>query len=159
MVKLLAFMNCVHFFFHNNFSLLITDSKVELQKACSGLPSIFAKHLTTISYILYAEFTDARCGEFLPNSSLIRNPYLCLFQTWAIFWTGEKETLIRNLTSSRRPPWGPVSRGLKGTQEWEFFWLRFWILYYFIVSYVKILDFAKKTFWLGQYWRSYDFSA
>ncbi len=24
---------------------------------------------------------------------------------------------------------------LKGTQEWKFFWLRFWILYYFIVSY------------------------
>jgi len=23
----------------------------------------------------------------------------------------------------------------KGTQEWEFFWLRFWILYYFNVSY------------------------
>ncbi len=32
----------------------------------------------------------------------------------------------------------------KGTQEWEFFWLRFWILYYFIVSYVKILRFCKK---------------
>ncbi len=38
---------------------------------------------------------------------------------------------------------------LKGTQEWEFFWLRFWILYYFIVSYVKILRFCKKTFWLA----------
>ena len=24
---------------------------------------------------------------------------------------------------------------IKGTQEWEFFWLRFWILYYFNVSY------------------------
>ncbi len=24
---------------------------------------------------------------------------------------------------------------VKGTQDWEFFWLRFWILYYFIVSY------------------------
>ncbi len=32
LVKLLAFMNWVNFFFHNNFSLLITDSKVELQK-------------------------------------------------------------------------------------------------------------------------------
>ncbi len=32
----------------------------------------------------------------------------------------------------------------KGTQEWEFFWLRFWILNYFIVSYVKILRFCKK---------------
>ena len=33
LAKLLAFMNWVHFFFHNNFSLLITDSKVELQKS------------------------------------------------------------------------------------------------------------------------------
>ncbi len=33
-----------------------------------------------------------------------------------------------------------------GTQEWEFFWLRFWTLYYFIVSYVKILRFSKKYF-------------
>jgi hypothetical protein len=33
LVKLLAFMSWVHFFFHNKFSLLITDSKVELQKS------------------------------------------------------------------------------------------------------------------------------
>jgi hypothetical protein len=33
LVKLLAFMSWVHFFFHNNFSFLITDSKVELQKS------------------------------------------------------------------------------------------------------------------------------
>ncbi len=35
---------------------------------------------------------------------------------------------------------------LKGTQDWEFFWLRFWILCYFIVSYAQILRFCKKTF-------------
>ncbi len=29
----------------------------------------------------------------------------------------------------------PLLNRLKGTQEWEFFWLRFWILSYFIVSY------------------------
>jgi hypothetical protein len=51
------------------------------------------------------------------------------------------------------------SASFKGTQEWEFFWLRFWILYYFIVSYVKILRFCKKTVWMGQYWRRYNFSA
>jgi hypothetical protein len=38
---------------------------------------------------------------------------------------------------------------VKGTQEWEFFWLRFWILYYFIVSYVKILRFCKKNLLIG----------
>jgi hypothetical protein len=32
----------------------------------------------------------------------------------------------------------------KGTQEWDFFWLRFLILYYFIISYAKILRFCKK---------------
>ncbi len=41
--------------------------------------------------------------------------------------------------------WGFYVYGfLKGTQEWEFFRLRFWILYYFIVSYIKILRFCKK---------------
>jgi hypothetical protein len=32
---------------------------------------------------------------------------------------------------------------LKGTQDWDFFWLRFWNLYYFFISYVKILRFCK----------------
>ena len=35
---------------------------------------------------------------------------------------------------------------LKGTQDWDFFWLRFWNLYYFFISYVKILRFYKKHF-------------
>jgi hypothetical protein len=38
---------------------------------------------------------------------------------------------------------------VKGTQDWEFFWLRFWNLRYFFVSYVKILSFYKKKFWIG----------
>jgi hypothetical protein len=33
---------------------------------------------------------------------------------------------------------------LKGTQDWDFFWLRFWNLYYFFISYVKILRFYNK---------------
>ncbi len=37
----------------------------------------------------------------------------------------------------------------KGTQDWEFFWLRFWNLRYFFVSYVKILRFYKKFFLIG----------
>ncbi len=49
---------------------------------------------------------------------------------------------------------------LKGTQDWEFYWLRLWNLRYFFVSYVKILRFyKKKLFWLGHYWGRYDFSA
>ncbi len=38
------------------------------------------------------------------------------------------------------------SRKFKGTQDWDFFWLRFWNLYYFFISYVKILRFHKKKF-------------
>jgi hypothetical protein len=34
----------------------------------------------------------------------------------------------------------------KGTQDWDFFWLRFWNLYYFFISYVKILGYYKKFF-------------
>jgi|LakMenE18May11ns_1017448.scaffolds.fasta_scaffold9429400_1 hypothetical protein len=37
----------------------------------------------------------------------------------------------------------------KGTQDWDFFWLRFWNLQYFFVSYVNILKFCKKNFWIG----------
>ena len=37
-----------------------------------------------------------------------------------------------------------VTSHIKGTQDWEFFWLRFWILCYFIVSYAQILRFCKK---------------
>ncbi len=40
----------------------------------------------------------------------------------------------------------------KGTLEWEFFWLRFWILSYFIVSYAKIIRFWGKNFWIGPSW-------
>ncbi len=35
-------------------------------------------------------------------------------------------------------------RCLKGTQDWDFFRLGFWNLYYFFVIYVKILRFYKK---------------
>ncbi len=41
------------------------------------------------------------------------------------------------------------SRSFKGTQDWEFFWLRFWNLRYFFVSYIKILRFYQKNFLIG----------
>ncbi len=38
-----------------------------------------------------------------------------------------------------------ISRvSIKGTQDWDFFWLWFWNLYYFLISYVKTLRFYKK---------------
>ncbi len=40
------------------------------------------------------------------------------------------------------------SFSLKGTQDWDFFWLRFRNLYYFFNSYVKILRFYQKNFWI-----------
>ncbi len=39
----------------------------------------------------------------------------------------------------------------KGTQDWEFFWLRFWNLRFFFVSYVKILRFYTKIFLIGSF--------
>ncbi len=47
----------------------------------------------------------------------------------------------------------------KGTQDWDFFWLWFWNLYYFFISFVKILRFYKKNFWSGHYCGRYDFPA
>ncbi len=62
---------------------------------------------------------SCRFGRFVPSTGVF---------TWAASWG---------------------FNGFKGTQEWEIFWLRFWILYYFIVSYVKILRFIKKNFLIG----------
>ncbi len=45
--------------------------------------------------------------------------------------------------------WRYSQSWLKGTQDWEFFWLRIWILYYFIVSYAQTLRFCKKNFLIG----------
>ncbi len=56
---------------------------------------------------------------------------------------GENIFFLQNLFG-----WPP----LKGTQDWDFFWLRFWNLYYFFVSHVKILRFYKKKFWIGPFW-------
>ncbi len=39
----------------------------------------------------------------------------------------------------------------KGTQDWEFFWLRFWNLHYFFVIYVKILRFYQEIFLIGPF--------
>ncbi len=46
---------------------------------------------------------------------------------------------------------------LKGTQDWKFFWLRFWNLYYFFVSYVKILRFYRKMFLFVPLWEELRF--
>ncbi len=43
-------------------------------------------------------------------------------------------------------------KDLKGTQDWDFFWLWFWNLDYFFVSHVKILRFYKKNFRIGPFW-------
>ncbi len=48
-----------------------------------------------------------------------------------------------------RPSLFSLVSTFKGTQDWEFFWLRFWNLHYFFVSYVKILRFYKKNFLIG----------
>ncbi len=51
---------------------------------------------------------------------------------WSKIWIRIPDTAFHVITD---PIPDPAST-LKGTQEWEFFWLRFWFLYCFIVSYV-----------------------
>ena len=60
-----------------------------------------------------------------------------------IKWFIEDQASWRSYDLAPPPPSSP---GIKGTQDWDFFWLRFWNLYYFFISYVKILRFYKKFF-------------
>jgi hypothetical protein len=99
-------------------------------------------------------------------SKLDTNTYIR--QIWLSYWSTRLDRLagsipglrkrlqIRALLCDSWQDWGMgVWRGgfrkddIKGTLEWKFLWLRFWILYYFIVSYVKILRFSKKNFLIG----------
>ncbi len=65
-------------------------------------------------------------------------------------WVGGFFTLSGNNSRERKKSICPLPiiplLPLKGTQDWDFFWLRFWNLYYFFISYVKILRFYKKIF-------------
>ncbi len=58
LVKLLAFMNSVNFFFHNDFSLLTTDSKVELQKSLmwSYIYLCLASHLYLLCFVRWVHW-------------------------------------------------------------------------------------------------------
>jgi hypothetical protein len=84
---------------------------------------------------------------------LVKFGYIaCLSQ-----WRGLRGLLLAQLKTtcpSRRlgeEEWGVSTLWVyfKGTQDWDFFWLRFWNLYYFFVSYVKILRFYRKKFLIG----------
>ncbi len=48
---------------------------------------------------------------------------------------------------------------IKGTQAWEFFGLRYWNLYFFVVSYAEMLRFRLKKILLDHYWGRKDCSA
>ncbi len=64
-----------------------------------------------------------------------------------IYFRQWKEKKIRNIYSLKL---NSYFRGtVKGTQDWEFFWLRFWNLRYFFVIYVKILRFYTQKFLIG----------
>ncbi len=72
----------------------------------------------------------------IPDGAKIIFLVQILFLAFVYALTGIQETCQPWLWKLRVP--------LKGTQDWEFFWLRFWNLHYFFVSYVKILRFYKK---------------
>ncbi len=60
-----------------------------------------------------------------------------------------QEQQYLTFTTFRTPLPHSLQSAFKGTQDWEFFWLRFWNLRYFFVSCVKILRFYKKKFLIG----------
>ncbi len=67
--------------------------------------------------------------------------FLILLIFWNLYNKSGSHTMIWRTRISQ----GRSGRSsLKGTQDWEFFWLRFWNLYYILVSYVKILRFYRK---------------
>ncbi len=71
---------------------------------------------------------------------LLSSPYHRLYKTAAVSWVQYKKKLLKSLL------FNPVSviffsvhkfcilRWFKGTQDWEFFWLRFWNLYFSVDS-------------------------
>ena len=81
---------------------------------------------------------DKQLFTFLSTLSLLKNYFLMKYKLNKIL----SQTSNSNADLSHTNSWGHKLY-FKSTQEWEFFWLRFWILYYFIVSYVKILRFCK----------------
>jgi hypothetical protein len=63
-----------------------------------------------------------------------------------LIWITSQGSRAKKTTSIDRLVWGLADFSFKGTPDWDFFWLRFWYLYYFFISYVKILRFYKKNF-------------
>ncbi len=77
----------------------------------------------------------------------------CELQVWRLPKNGKSGVLYRREKFCRRmqslvycTARKNSCQRLKGTQDWDFFWLRFWNLHYFFISYVKILRFYKKNF-------------
>ncbi len=60
-------------------------------------------------------------------------------------------TLYFFVLPNSNPPHFYFLVSFKGTQDWEFFWLRYWNLRFFFVSYVKILRFYRKNFLIGSF--------
>ena len=66
-------------------------------------------------------------------------PFYHVFKNYII--EVETDQIYSTLPSDRAPQilYKNIELSIKGTQDWEFFWVRIWILYYFIYS-----DFVKK---------------
>ncbi len=100
-----------------------TFSSLSFEKYKSFFPPYISNEMKNIFFIHNVVIFTAK---------LLRNQYPL------------KRTLFSALQT-----WRAKKLDLKGTQDWEFFWLRFWNLRYFFVSYLKILRFYKKVFWVG----------
>ncbi len=66
--------------------------------------------------------------------TLLRFPQFCYADPhWYRSWLGRNPYLGRANVKKVNNAKNALKKQLKGTQAWEIFWLRFWILYFFIV--------------------------
>ncbi len=85
----------------------------------------------------YWELRDDACSAFETSGNTSRFPHPYRTMNFHVRSGNYGMILMANSCTE----WREI---FKGTQEWDFFWLPFWNLYYFIVSYVKILKFCNK---------------
>jgi hypothetical protein len=157
LVKILAVKNWVHFFFHNNFSLIITDSKGEFKKSLkwSCIYLCLASHHYLLYFVRWVQWCQVwrisakqlfntvngelvSCSGRKNRASQLNLSHSDVYCSTGIFSRGWQPWRSQDHTLGRvRKIWA-LWLILKGTQDWDIFGFHFWNLYYFLISYVKI---------------------
>jgi hypothetical protein len=104
-------------------------------------PSLYLTSSFTVDIIILKWILFLHRGNF---KIVWNNVLRCRWQKMLLDWTGsgkKERPVIYSYWYCHL-----LKDAFKGTQDWDFCWLRFWNLYYFFISYVKILRFYKKFF-------------